>query len=149
LLRADYQSLTLSLSTFKKMFKGHKMIAKKTKKTNTKTATKVTTQPKKQGNGALNLFFSLMGVVVVAGTLTALFVPTLAKADTITKSGKGTFITEDFSCKVALADFAELQRVLEITPRSDFKYSIFLSQYETVSKALSNHTECKGVNNGK
>ena len=140
------------------------MITKKQRKNNSKKATKTTTkpynlndvktksktkQPKKQGKGALNLFFSLMGVVVVAGALSAVFVPTLAKADTITKSGKGTFITEDFSCKVALADFAELQRVLEITPRSDFKYSIFLSQYETVSKALSNHTECKGVNNGK
>jgi len=57
---------------------------------------------------------------------------------------QGTYVTEPFSCKVALADYAELQRVLEITPRTDFKYQIFLDEYSTVVKALELHTECKG-----
>jgi hypothetical protein len=37
---------------------------------------------------------------------------------------------------------------LEITPRSDFKYKMFLNQYETVSKLLTEHTECKGGTDG-
>jgi hypothetical protein len=57
---------------------------------------------------------------------------------------QGTYVTEPFSCKVALEDYAELQRVLEITPRTDFKYQLFLDEYETVVKALAEHTECKG-----
>jgi hypothetical protein len=130
------------------------MITKKQRKNNTtkatnkpynlnevKTKTKAK-QPKKQSKGALNLFFSLLGFVVVAGALTASIIPTLAKADTITKVGKGTFIKEDFSCKVALADFAELQRVLEITPRTDFKYKMFLSQFESVTEAM-NSNDCE------
>jgi len=126
------------------------MITKKTKKSNT-TATAKTKgydlnniktkkiAEKQKGKGALNLMFSLVGFVSVVGLIIAMFVPTMAKADTIAKVGKGTFITEEFSCKVALADYAELQRVLEITPRTDFKYSIFLSQFETVTRAMNNN----------
>ena len=52
---------------------------------------------------------------------------------------QGVYIVEPFSCDVALADYAELQRVLEITPRTDFKYKMFLSQFETVTKAMNNN----------
>ena len=130
------------------------MIAKKTKKTNTKKATtkpynlndvktkSKTKQPKKQGNGALNLFFSVIGFVVVIGGLATMFVPTKVKADTITKRGNGTFIVEDFDCTVALANYAELKKSVENTPRDDFKYPIFLLEYEAVLDALREHTEC-------
>ena len=110
------------------------MITKKTKKSNkttTATATKkgydlnnIKTKKiaeKQKGKGALNLMFSLVGFVSVVSLIIAMFVPTIAKADTISKVGKGTFITEEFDCKIALADYAELQRVLDITPRTDFK----------------------------
>ncbi len=117
------------------------MITEKTKKTNTKATTNQTTKPKKQ-NGALNLFFSLMGFVLVIGGLMGLFVPIMAHAN------QGEVIVEPFSCEVALADLKELQRVLEITPRTDFKYKIFLDEYESVVKSLDKHPECKELSNG-
>ena len=130
------------------------MITKKTKKTNSKATTKKgydlnniktkkTSQPKKK-SGALNRFFSIVGFVGVVGGLALALTPLTAHADTITHNGNETIIKEDFSCKVALADLAELQRVLEITPRTDFKYKIFLDEYEAVVKDLAKHTECKG-----
>ena len=73
-------------------------------------------------------------------------ITTLAIISMKANAGQGTFITEKFSCKVALADYAELQRALEITPKNDFKYKIFLGQFETVTKAISNN-DC-GVKNG-
>ena len=81
--------------------------------------------------------------IIAIATLLTLISP--VTADTIEKKGNGTFITEDFSCEVALADVAELQRALEITPRTDFKYKVFLEEYEAVTEALKNHSECKGV----
>ena len=141
------------------------MIAKKSKKNNLKTATnkpynlksikikkaqKATKKKLKQGKG-LNLFLGLTGFVVTTGAFVALIVPTLSHADTITKHGKGTFITEDFSCKVALADYKELQKVLDITPRTDFKYKVFLEEFEAVTTSINNHSDCeiKGVENAK
>ena len=125
------------------------MITKKAKKSNTTTATKkaydlnnIKTKKiteKQKGKGALNLMFSLVGFIGVTTLTLALFTPVLAKADTITTAGKGTFITEEFDCKVALADYAELQRLLDVTPRSDFKYSMFLGQFESVTEAMSNN----------
>ena len=139
----------------KKMFKGHKMIAKKQRKNNKKKATtkpynlndvptkkKAKQAVKPKENGALNLFFSLIGFVGVVGGLALVFVPTIAEA-------KETIIVEKFDCNVALADFSELQRRLDITPRTDFKYPLFLDEYEAVSDALTEHRECEGVNNGK
>jgi len=126
------------------------MITKKTKKTNPSKATtkkgydlnniktKKTTK-KQKGNGALNLMFSLLGFVSVVSLLVTMFVPTMVKADTITKAGRGTFIIEDFDCKLALADYTELQRVLEVTPRTDFKYSIFLEEFESVTTSMTNN----------
>ena len=61
---------------------------------------------------------------------------------------QGAYIVEPFSCDVALADYAELQRVLEITPRTDFKYKMFLSQFETTVKVLDGHKECGGDKDG-
>jgi len=71
------------------------------------------------------------------------------QADTITKSGNGIFITEDFSCKVAIANYRELHRILDITPRTDFKYKIFLSEYEAVTSELKKHTGCKNEEGAK
>jgi len=113
------------------------MITKKTAKTNTKATNKQATQPQKNKNGALNLFFSLMGFILVIGGLMALFVPIMAHAK------QGEVIVEPFSCEVALADLKELQRALEVTPRTDFKYKIFLDEYEAVVKSLKEHPECK------
>lgn len=131
--------------------KDNEMITKKTKKTNTKPATikqvaqpvKKATPKRSKGKGALNLFFSFSGFVGVIWLLLLVFVP--VHADTITKEGNGTFIEEDFTCKVALADYAELQRVLKITPKSDWKYGIFLKEYQAVTKELKAHSECEGV----
>ena len=139
------------------------MIAKKSNKNNPKTPTnkpfnlkniktkKAKKATKKQPKNYLNLFFGLSGFVLTAGAFVALFAPTLSHADTITKHGKGTFITEDFSCKVALADYKELQRVLDITPRTDFKYKVFLEEFEAVTTSINNHSDCeiKGVENAK
>ena len=130
------------------------MLTKKTKKSNTKTATKKgydlnniktkkATQPQKKKNGALHLFFSLVGFVLVIGGLVSMFVPTMANAK------QGVIIVESFTCKVALADLKELQRALEVTPRTDFKYKIFLDEYEAVVKSLNEHPECKELNDGK
>jgi len=105
--------------------------------------TKKTSQPKKK-SGALHGFFSIIGFIGVVGGLASILVPLAVHADTITHNGNETIIQEDFSCKVALADLAELQRVLEITPRTDFKYKIFLDEYEAVVKDLAKHSECKG-----
>jgi len=126
------------------------MITKKTKKTNPKKKTlqgydlnniktKKASQPEKK-NGALHGFFSLMGFIIGIGSIMAMFVPLVAYAN------QGVYIVEPFSCKVTLADYAELQRLLEITPRTDFKYQIFLDEYSTVVKTLELHTECKGGN---
>ena len=124
------------------------MIAKKTKKTNTKAtaktngynlnniATKKTVKTVKR-NGALHGFFSLMGVVIGIGSLMALVVPMVAHAK------QGVYIVEPFSCEVALADYAELQRRLEVTARTDWKYPIFLAEYETTVKVLAEHAECE------
>jgi len=124
------------------------MITKKTNKTNPKKKTlqgydlnniktKKASQPKKK-NGALHGFFSLMGFIIGIGSIMAMFIPLVAHAN------QGVYVVEPFSCKVALADYAELQRVLEITPRTDFKYKIFLDEYEAVVKDLDKHPECKG-----
>lgn len=119
------------------------MITKKTKKNNTPTTTKqVAKTPKSKNKGILNMFFSRIGFISIVGLLLAMVVPTLAKADTITKSGRGTFITEEFDCKVALADYAELQRVLSITPRTDLKYKIFLDEFEATTNAMRKNN-CK------
>jgi len=124
------------------------MITKKTKKTNSKATskkqgynlnnikTKKASQPKKK-NGALHGFFSLMGFVIGIASIMAMFVPLVAQAN------QGVYVVEPFSCDVALADYAELQRVLEITPRTDFKYKIFLDEYVTVVKVLAEHSECE------
>jgi len=134
------------------------MITKKTKKTNSKKATKkqgydlnnIATKKAatpKRGNGLLNLFFSLIGFVVVIGGLATMFVPTEAKADTITKRGNGTFIVEDFDCKVALANYAELQRsVKENNPK--FVQEQLEPSLKLTLEALAEHTECE-VQNGK
>ena len=124
------------------------MIAKKTKKTNSKAtaktngynlnniATKKAVQPVRK-NGALHGFFSLMGVVIAIGSLMALIVPLVAYAK------QGTFIVEPFSCEVTLADYAELQRRLEVTARTDWKYPIFLVEYEATVNVLAEHIECE------
>ena len=129
-------------------------MTKKTKKSNPTTVTakkqgydlnniktKKATKPKKK-NGALHGVFSLLGFIIGVGSLMAMVVPMVAHAN------QGVYIVEPFSCEVALADYAELQRVLEITPRTDFKYPIFLDEYEATIKILIEHTECKGVQNG-
>ena len=123
------------------------MIAKKTKKTNTKATTnqgydlkniktKKASQPKKK-NGALHGFFSLIGFIIGIGSLMALIVPMAIHAN------QGVYIVEPFSCEVALADYAELQRRLEVTPRTDWKYEIFLVEYEAVVEELETHAECE------
>ena len=125
------------------------MISKKTKKTNTKKATtknqgydlnniatKKAVQPVRR-NGALHGFFSLIGFVIGIGSLMAFIVPMVAHAK------QGTFIVEPLSCDVALADYAELQRRLEVTARTDWKYPIFLAEYETTVKVLAEHAECE------
>lgn len=56
---------------------------------------------------------------------------------------QGVTIVEPFTCKVALADYAELQRRLEITPRTDWRYPIFLDEFETVAESLTAHAECE------
>ncbi len=59
------------------------------------------------------------------------------------KANQGVYIVEPFSCEVALADYAELQRRLEVTPRTDWKYPIFLNEYESIIEVLAKHTECE------
>ena len=124
-------------------------MTKKTKKSNSKTATKnqgydlnnIKTKkaatPTKKKNGALHGFFSLIGFVIGMGSLMALIVPMVAHAN------QGVYIVEPFSCDVALADYAELQRRLEVTPRSDWKYEIFLDEYESTVNVLAEHIECE------
>ena len=58
---------------------------------------------------------------------------------TLANATKGAYFTEPFSCEVALADLEDLQKHLEIEPRSSWKYEIFLSEYEAVSNALINY----------
>ena len=125
------------------------MIAKKTKKTNPKTATKnqgydlnnikskkASTPPKKK-NGALHLFFSLMGFIIGIGSLMALIIPMVAVAD------QGVYIVEPFSCDVALADYKELSRsVLEDNPK--FVQEMLEISFDGVTEALAEHTECEG-----
>jgi hypothetical protein len=62
----------------------------------------------------------------------------IAQAETFTH-----YIVEPFSCEVALADYAELQRRLEVTPRMNWKYEIFLDEYKAVVEALDEHSECE------
>ena len=108
-------------------------MTKKTNKINSKTKTTVT----KKGNESLYGFFSLMGVVLGISSIMALIVPMAIHAK------QGTYIVEPFTCEVALADYAELQRRLEVTPRTDWKYEIFLDEYESVVKDLAEHAECE------
>lgn len=131
------------------------MIAKKTKKTNTKATakkqgynlnnieTKKPTQPKKiKSNGALHGFFSLMGVVIGIGSLMALIVPMVAHAK------QGVYIVEPFSCDVALADYAELSRsVKEDNPQ--FKQEMLEISLKAVIEELAEHAECGGLEDGK
>jgi len=80
---------------------------------------------------------------ITAITLFSTFQP--LNADTIEKKGNGTFITEDFSCKVALADFKELNRVLSSPHFTKDQKKLFKMELETVIEALKNHSECKRV----
>jgi len=117
------------------------MITKKTAKTNTKATTKQATQPQKKKNGALNLFFSLMGFILVIGGLMALFVPIMAHAK------QGEVIVEPFECKTELANYHELLRALKVTPKDDFKYPIFKKELRLTIEALKVH-KCKGFKDG-
>jgi hypothetical protein len=108
------------------------MITEKTKKTNSKKVS----QPV-QANGALHGFFTLMGVVIGIGSIMALIVPMAIHAN------QGFYIVEPFNCEVALLDYAELQGRLEVTPRTDWKYPIFLFEYELIVKELEVHAECE------
>jgi hypothetical protein len=121
------QKKQLKNSTKKKTSQGYDLNNIKTKKAS---------QPKKK-NGALHGFFSLMGYVVGIGSLMALIVPMVAHAK------QGVYIVEPFNCEVALADYTELQRRLEVTPRTNWKYEIFLFEYEAVAEELEAHAECE------
>ncbi len=127
------------------------MITKNTAKNNLKATTKKSydlkniktkkaTQPKKKKSNAVNNFFSVIGFIGVVGGL-------IIGLGQTAHANQGTFITESFSCDVALADYAELKRVLKITPTTDFKYKIFLEELESVKNSLKKHSECsaKGV----
>lgn len=129
------------------------MIAKKTKKTNSKAtaktngynlnniATKKAVQPVRK-NGALHGFFSLMGVVIGIGSIMALIVPMVAHAK------QGVYIVEPFSCDVALADYAELSRsVKEDNPQ--FKQEMLEISLKAVIEELAEHAECGGLEDGK
>ena len=117
------------------------MITKKTAKTNTKATTKQATQPQKK-NGALNLFFSLMGFILVIGGLMALFVPIMAHAK------QGVIIVEPFECETELANYHELLRALKVTSKDDFKYPIFEKELRLTVEALRVH-KCEGFKDGK
>jgi len=55
---------------------------------------------------------------------------------------QGTFITEPFSCEVALADYAELSRsVKEDNPQ--FKQEMLEISLKAVTKELAEHAECE------
>ncbi len=62
-------------------------------------------------------------------------------------ANKGTFIIEKFECKTEILNYNELKRMLKITPKNDFRYSIFLSEFKSTETALKAH-DCKGVNYG-
>ena len=112
------------------------MITKNREKTNTKA-----TQSQKKKNGALNLFFSLMGFILVIGGLMALFVPIMAHAK------QGEVIVEPFECETELANYHELLRALKVTPKDDFKYPIFKKELRLTVEALKVH-KCKGFKDG-
>ena len=129
------------------------MLTKKTKKSNTKTATKKgydlnniktkkASQPEKKKNGALHLFFSLVGFVLVIGVLMTMFVPTMANAK------QGVIIVEPFECETELANYHELLRALKVTPKDDFKYPIFEKELRLTVEALRVH-KCEGFKDGK
>ena len=129
------------------------MLTEKTKKSNTKTTTKKgydlkeiktkkTSQPEKKQKGALNLFFSLMGFVLVIGGLMGLFVPIMAHAK------QGVIIVEPFECETELANYHELLRALKATSKDDFKYPIFEKELRLTVEALKVHN-CKGLKDGK
>lgn len=123
------------------------MITKKATKNNPKATTKKgydlkniktkskTSQPKKEKSNALNNFFSVVGFVGIVGGL-------IIGLGQTAHANQGTFITEPFSCSVALADLKELQRAVKETPKSDFKYKIFLEELEAVKNNLKKHSEC-------
>jgi len=107
------------------------MITKNTAKNNPKTTTKTTA---KKSNALYN-FFSIIGFIAVVGTLVTV-------ASISANAKEGVYIKEPFSCDVALADLKELQRAVKETPKSDFKYKIFLEELEAVKNSLKKHSEC-------
>jgi hypothetical protein len=74
--------------------------------------------------------------LIATGAIIALL-PILATAN------QGVYIVEPFNCEVALSDYAELQRRLDVTPRTNWKYEIFLFEYEAVAEELEAHAECE------
>ena len=123
------------------------MISKKTKKTNSKTATKnqgydlnnIKTKkaatPTKKKNGALHGFFSLIGFVIGMGSLMASIVPMVVQAN------QGVYIVEPFSCDVALADKKELLRSTKEDNPKFMQEQLELSLKLTLEE-LVEHAEC-------
>ncbi len=124
-------------------------MTKKTKKSNSKTATKnqgydlnniatkKATTPTKRKNGALHGFFSLIGFVIGMGSLMALIVPMVAHAN------QGVYIVEPFSCDVALADKKELLRSTKENNSNFVQEQLELSLKLTLEE-LAEHAECEG-----
>jgi len=97
---------------------------------------KATKKPSKQ-RGVLNLFFSLVGFVVVVGGVLSIFIPTLAQA-------KGIHLVEPFSCEVALADYHHLvESTQENNPQ--FVQEQLQQSLQLTIEALAEHEECGGV----
>lgn len=129
------------------------MITKKTQKTNKKAtakkqgydlnniATTKAVQPIK-ANGILHLFFSLIGFVLGIALLMATLIPMVAHAK------QGTYIVEPFSCEVALANYHHLTiTTKENNPQ--FVQEQLIVSLEAVTQELAEHSECKGVSDGK
>jgi hypothetical protein len=124
------------------------MLSKKTKKSKqnkttkngydlNKIDTKNTTKKTSKQRGVLNLFFSLVGFVIIVGGIVSMFVPTLAKA-------KGIHIVEPFSCEAALADYYHLmQTTQENNPQ--FVQEQLQQSLQLTIEALAEHEECGGV----
>jgi len=78
---------------------------------------------------------------LATGAIIALL-PILAHAE------QGTFITEPFSCEVALADYHHLTSTTKEDNPKFMQEQLEIS-LKAVTQELAEHAECKGVSDGK
>ena len=80
---------------------------------------------------------AMIATAVISATMA-----TVLKADTVEQRGNGTFVQEDFSCKVALADKVYLETAIPTETDVEMK-EMMIKELVSTKKAINNNGGCK------